>query len=187
MNVVATDLPEVKLIAPRVFGDHRGFFLETFHAARYADIGIRAPFVQDNWSRSTRGTLRGLHFQEPHGQGKLVQVMSGAVFDVAVDVRRGSPTFGRWVGYELNEENKHQLWIPAGFAHGFVVLSATCDFVYKCTDLYRPDAERAVAWNDPALNIDWHVDAPLLSPKDAAAPRLADAPVLPVYDEASTG
>jgi len=175
----------VLLIEPRVFGDSRGFFLETFAAPRYADAGIRAPFVQDNWSRSVRGTLRGLHFQEPHAQGKLVQVLRGAVYDVAVDIRRGSPTFGRWVGYELNEENKHQLWVPPGFAHGFAVLSDSCDFLYKCTELYRPDAERSIAWNDPALAIDWKVDAPLLSPKDAAAPRLADAPMLPVYDEAS--
>jgi dTDP-4-dehydrorhamnose 3,5-epimerase len=185
LTVVETALPGVLLIEPRVFGDARGFFLETFHAARYAEYGIRMPFVQDNWSRSVRGTLRGLHFQEPHAQGKLVQVVQGAVFDVAVDVRRGSPAFGRWVGYELSAENKRQLWVPPGFAHGFVVLSDSCDFLYKCTDVYRPDAERAIAWNDPALGIDWHVATPILSPKDAAAPRLADAPVLPVYDEAA--
>jgi dTDP-4-dehydrorhamnose 3,5-epimerase len=182
MRVVETALPGVLLLEPKVFGDHRGFFLETFHAARYAEVGIRAVFVQDNWSRSVRGTLRGLHFQEPYAQGKLVQVVHGAVFDVAVDVRRGSPTFGRWVGYELSEENKLQLWVPPGFAHGFVVTSDVCDFVYKCTEIYRPDAERVVAWNDPAIAIAWPVSEPLLSARDAAAPRLADAPLLPPYD-----
>lgn len=182
MQVIDTGLPGVLLLEPRVFGDQRGFFLETFHAARYAEVGIPAPFVQDNWSRSRRGTLRGLHFQEPHAQGKLVQVVHGAVYDVAVDVRRGSPTFGRWVGCELSEDNKQQLWIPPGFAHGFVVVSEVCDFLYKCTAVYRPDAEQAIAWNDPDLAIPWPIAAPLLSPKDAAAPRLADAPLLPRFD-----
>ena len=182
MEVLATELPGVLLLKPRVLGDRRGFFLETFHAARYAEAGIRASFVQDNWSRSVRGTLRGLHFQEPHAQGKLVQVVHGAVYDVAVDVRRGSPTFGRWVGCELSEENKHQLWIPPGFAHGFVVISDFCDFLYKCTALYSPEAERAIAWNDPDLAIPWPIEVPLLSAKDTAAPRLADAPLLPRFD-----
>ncbi len=182
MQVVDTGLPGVVLLEPRVHGDARGFFLETFHAARYADAGITMPFVQDNWSRSVRGTLRGLHLQEPHPQGKLVYVVAGAVYDVAVDVRRGSPAFGRWVGYELSADNKRQLWVPPGFAHGFVVLSETADFVYKCTDVYRPEAERAVLWNDPALGIAWPVSEALLSAKDAAAPRLADAPILPTYD-----
>jgi dTDP-4-dehydrorhamnose 3,5-epimerase len=186
VQVVATDVPGVLLLEPKVHGDHRGFFLETFHADRYAAAGIGGPFVQDNWSRSVRGTLRGLHFQEPHAQGKLVQVVRGAVFDVAVDVRRGSPAFGRWVGCELSEENKRQLWVPPGFAHGFVVLSEVADFFYKCTALYRPEAERSVAWNDPDLGIAWPVAAPLLSPKDAAAPRLAQAPLLPVFAGASS-
>ena len=182
MQVVDTGLPGVVLIEPRVHGDSRGFFLETFHVDRYAAAGVAGPFVQDNWSRSVRGTLRGLHFQEPQAQGKLVQVVAGAVYDVAVDVRRGSPTFGRWVGYELSAENKRQLWVPPGFAHGFVVLSDVADFFYKCTALYRPEAERAVIWNDPDLAIAWPIAEPLLSTKDAAAPRLADAPVLPSYD-----
>jgi dTDP-4-dehydrorhamnose 3,5-epimerase len=181
MKVVDTGLPGVLLLEPRVFGDHRGFFIETFHAARYAEVGIGAPFVQDNWSRSVRGTLRGLHFQEPQGQGKLVQVVHGAVYDVAVDVRRGSPTFGRWVGYELSEENKHQLWISPGFAHGFVVTSDVCDFLYKCTALYRPESERVIAWNDPDLGIPWPIQSPLLSAKDAAASRLTEAPLLPLF------
>jgi dTDP-4-dehydrorhamnose 3,5-epimerase len=182
MQVVDTGLPGVVLIEPRVHGDSRGFFLETFHAERYAAAGVAGPFVQDNWSRSVRGTLRGLHFQEPDAQGKLVQVVAGSVYDVAVDVRRGSPTFGRWVGYELGGENKRQLWVPPGFAHGFVVLSEVADFLYKCTALYRPEAERAVLWNDPDLAIAWPIAEPLLSARDAAAPRLADAPVLPSYD-----
>lgn len=182
MEVTTTELPGVVLIQPRVFGDARGFFLETYHEARYAAAGIRLPFVQDNWSRSVRGTLRGLHFQEPHAQGKLVQVVSGAVFDVAVDVRRGSPTFGRWVGFELSAENKWQLWVPPGFAHGFVVVSDVADFLYKCTALYRPDAERSVAWNDPDIAVRWPIVEPLLSARDAAAPRLRDAPRLPVFD-----
>ena len=181
MRVIATDLPGVIVVEPRVFGDQRGFFLETFHAERYAEAGIRATFVQDNWSRSSRGTLRGLHFQEPYAQGKLVSVARGAVYDVALDVRRGSPTFGRWVGYELSEDNKRQMWIPPGFAHGFVVTSDSCDFLYKCTALYRPEAECAIAWNDPALGITWPITDPILSPKDAAAPRLADAPTLPSF------
>ncbi len=181
MQVIATDLPGVIVIEPRVFGDQRGFFLETYSADRYAEAGIRATFVQDNWSRSSRGTLRGLHFQEPYAQGKLVSVARGAVYDVALDVRRGSPTFGRWVGYELSEENKRQMWIPPGFAHGFMVTSECCDFLYKCTAPYRPEAECAIAWNDPALAISWPITDPVLSPKDAAAPRLADAPTLPSF------
>ncbi len=181
MRVIDTELPGVLVVEPRVWGDHRGFFLETFQSERYADVGIPGPFVQDNWSRSVRGTLRGMHFQEPDPQGKLVQVVRGAVWDVAADVRRGSPTFGRWVGVELSEENKRQLWVPPGFAHGFVVLSEVADFFYKCTALYRPENERSVAWNDSELGIVWPIDAPLLSTKDAAAPTLATAPVLPAY------
>ena len=181
MKVTPTELPEVLLIEPRVFGDARGFFLETFQAERYSAAGVAGAFLQDNLSRSAKGTLRGLHFQEPRAQGKLVLVLRGAVWDVAVDVRRGSPRFGRWVGLELSEENRRQLWIPPGFAHGFCVLSETADFFYKCTALYAPETERAVRWDDPALAIRWPVAAPLLSAKDRAAPTLAEAPVLPVY------
>ena len=181
MQVTPTRLPEVLVIAPRVFGDSRGFFLESFHQDRYVAAGLTRPFVQDNLSRSVQGTVRGLHFQEPNAQGKLVTVVRGAVYDVAVDVRRGSPTFGQWVAVELTELNHLQLWIPPGFAHGFCVVSEFADFFYKCTDFYAPQSERAIAWNDPALAIPWPVSQPLLSAKDSAAPRLADAPVLPEY------
>lgn len=185
MKVIPTELPGVLIIEPQVFGDARGFFLETWNAPRYAAAGIPIAFVQDNLSRSVRGTLRGLHFQEPDPQGKLVHVVEGAVFDVAVDVRRGSPHFGRWVGVELSLENKRQLWVPPGFAHGFCVLSAHAAFVYKCTALYAPQSDRGIAWNDPDLEIAWPIQDPLLSAKDAAAPRLRDAPVLPVYSGAA--
>ncbi|NOK35143.1 dTDP-4-dehydrorhamnose 3,5-epimerase [Corallococcus exercitus] len=181
MKVQTTELPGVLLLEPRVFGDSRGFFVETFHAQRYQDAGIPGAFVQDNLSRSVRGTLRGLHFQEPNGQGKLVQVLAGAVWDVVVDVRKGSPTFGRWMGAELSSGNKWQLWIPPGFAHGFCVLSDSADFFYKCTALYAPESERSVAWDDPDLAIPWPVKEPLLSVKDQRAPRLKDAQVLPSY------
>ncbi|MCY1030797.1 dTDP-4-dehydrorhamnose 3,5-epimerase [Corallococcus sp. BB11-1] len=181
MKVTPLELPEVLLLEPKVFGDDRGFFLESYNAKRYADAGIPGPFVQDNLSRSVKGTLRGLHFQEPNAQGKLVQCLAGAVWDVAVDVRRGSPTFGRWVAAELSFENKRQLWVPPGFAHGFCVLSDSADFFYKCTALYSPETERSVHWNDPDLAIPWPVSAPLLSGKDQQAPRLKDAPVLPVF------
>ncbi|HZH03594.1 MAG TPA: dTDP-4-dehydrorhamnose 3,5-epimerase [Myxococcaceae bacterium] len=181
MKVTATRLPDVLLIEPTVFGDERGFFTETFQADRYAAAGIPGPFVQDNWSRSARGTLRGLHFQEPNAQGKLVSVIRGAVFDVAVDVRRGSPTFGQWVGVELSERNKVQLWVPEGFAHGFCVTSDSADFVYKCTRPYSKEAECGVLWSDPDLGIQWPAAKPLLSAKDAVAPRLKDAAVLPTY------
>ncbi|WP_257455746.1 dTDP-4-dehydrorhamnose 3,5-epimerase [Archangium lipolyticum] len=182
MKVLETELPGVLLLEPRAFEDARGVFMEVFHAGRYAEVGIRAAFVQDNLSRSVKGTLRGLHFQEPHGQGKLVQVLSGTVYDVVVDIRRGSPAFGRWLGLELSAENRRQLWIPPGFAHGFCVLSERADFFYKCTDVYVPTADRGLLWNDPDLAIPWPVTSPLLSPKDAAAPRLKDAPVLPLYE-----
>lgn len=181
MKVTPTELPEVLLIEPRVFGDARGFFVETYQAARYDAVGIAGPFVQDNLSRSVRGTLRGLHLQEPRGQGKLVQVLRGSVFDVAVDVRRGSPRFGRWVGVDLSEEPPCQLWIPPGFAHGFCVLSESADFFYKCTELYSPADERAIAWNDPRIGIRWPIAEPLLSKKDQGAPLLEAAPHLPSY------
>jgi dTDP-4-dehydrorhamnose 3,5-epimerase len=179
MNVRKTDLPGVLLIEPKVLGDARGFFYESFQAARYAQAGIRGPFVQDNLSRSVRGTLRGLHFQEPRPQGKLIQVLRGTVYDVAVDVRRGSSTFSRWFGLELTEAQPLQLWIPPGFAHGFCVLSESADFFYKCTAFYAPEAERCIAWNDPRIGIRWPVADPILSAKDREAPRLDDAPVLP--------
>ncbi len=183
MNVQPTTLPEVLVIEPRVFGDARGSFFESWSASRYAEAGIAAAFVQDNISQSRRGVLRGLHLQHPRGQGKLVSVLAGEVFDVAVDVRGGSPRFGRWVGETLTGANRRQLWIPPGFAHGFCVLSDEAVFHYKCTDYYCPEHELTVSWNDPALAIDWPVAAPILNAKDAAAPRLADIPAarLPVY------
>jgi dTDP-4-dehydrorhamnose 3,5-epimerase len=182
VKVIATALPDVLIIEPRVFGDSRGFFLETFQAERYASAGIGGPFVQDNLSRSVRGTIRGLHFQEPRAQGKLVQVLQGIVWDVALDVRKDSPHFGSWVGVDLSEENRRQLWIPPGFAHGFCVLSEAADFFYKCTDFYVPDFERTVRWDDPALGIRWPIfQSPLISEKDQAAPTLANVKDLPFY------
>ncbi len=178
MRFTPTAIPEVVLIEPEVHGDARGFFMETWHAERFRAAGIGAGFVQDNHSLSVRGTLRGLHYQLCHPQGKLVRVVRGAVFDVAVDLRRGSPHCGRWVGMELSAENKRQLWIPAGFAHGFYVLSPEAEFVYKCTDYYAPECERVLLWNDPELGIPWPLiagRAPIVSPKDAAGLRLADA------------
>lgn len=169
MIVSRTTLPDVLLIEPRVFGDARGWFYESFHAPRYAEHGIHGPFVQDNASRSLRGTLRGLHLQHPDPQGKLVSVMEGAVLDVAVDVRVGSPTFRQHVAVELSADNKRQLWIPSGFAHGFCVISESALFTYKCTALYSPASELTVAWNDPSLNIVWPTSAPLLSSRDASA------------------
>ena len=180
MIVTDTTLPGVKLIEPRVFGDDRGFFLESWNARAFAAAGIDTPFVQDNHSRSARGVLRGLHYQIVEPQGKLVRVVSGAVFDVAVDIRRSSPHFGRWVGYELSADNKHMLWVPPGFAHGFIVLSEAADFMYKCTTFYAPAHDRAIVWDDPAIGIDWPIEgSPQLSVKDAAAPCLADAEVFP--------
>lgn len=179
MKVVDTALPGVRLIEPRVFGDDRGFFLESWNARAFAEAGLDVDFVQDNHSRSARHVLRGLHYQIANPQGKLVRVTVGAVFDVAVDLRRSSPHFGHWVGYELSAENKRMLWVPPGFGHGFVVLSESADFLYKCTTFYAPANERSLAWNDPALGIDWQLGsaAPLLSAKDAAAPCLTDAEV----------
>ena len=176
MKVSDTDLPGVQLIEPRVFGDDRGFFLETWNATAFAAAGLDAAFVQDNHSRSSRGVLRGLHYQLVEPQGKLVRVTTGVVFDVAVDLRRSSPNFGRWTGHELSAANKAMLWIPPGFAHGFLVLSDVADFLYKCTAPYAPQHDRALRWDDPALAIRWPLGTPpLLSAKDAAAPLLADA------------
>lgn len=173
MNILETPLAGVLIIEPKVFGDARGFFVETWQAERYAAAGLPA-FVQDNLSRSSNGVLRGLHYQEPDAQGKLVQVLEGEVFDVAVDIRPGSNTFGKWHGVTLSSENKRQFYVPAGFAHGFVVTSETALFAYKCTELYRPEHDHSLRWDDPELGIDWPVDAPSLSDKDAGAPRLAE-------------
>ena len=172
MNVVETQLPGVLIIEPNVFGDHRGFFKETFQIERYQEAGIDLPFVQDNHSRSQRGVLRGLHLQKSRSQGKLVSCSVGAVFDVAVDVGPDSPTFGTYVGVELSAENHRQLWIPPGYAHGFCVLSETADFQYKCTNLYFPEDEGGLIWNDPEVGIEWPVETPSLSEKDLSLPTL---------------
>jgi dTDP-4-dehydrorhamnose 3,5-epimerase len=175
MNVIQTKLKDCVIIEPKVFGDHRGFFLETFQAERYREMaGITLPFVQDNHSRSAKGVLRGLHFQKNKPQGKLVRVVSGEVYDVAVDIRQDSPSFGQWEGVLLSEENKRQFWVPPGFAHGFVVLSDTADFEYKCTDYYDPSDEGSLIWNDSALAITWPLEAPTLSDKDSKAPTFAE-------------
>ena len=176
MKVVQTHLSGCVMIEPQVFGDHRGFFLETFQARRYAELaGIDLPFVQDNHSRSRRGVLRGLHFQMNKPQGKLVRVASGEVFDVAVDLRDNSPTFGGWFGAVLSDENKRQLWVPPGFAHGFVVMSETADFEYKCTDYYDSSDEGAIRWNDEEIGIEWPDVGPVqLSQKDSEAPSFAE-------------
>ena len=174
MRVEPTELPGVLILEPKVFGDARGFFTETWHARRYAEAGLPEAFVQDNLSFSQRGVLRGLHYQNPHGQGKLVYVLQGTVFDVAVDIRVGSPTFGRWIGVTLSAENRRQFWVPPGFAHGFCVTSETALFAYKCSDYYAPEHEGSVLWNDPAIGIAWPVESPTLSAKDAAALRLAE-------------
>jgi dTDP-4-dehydrorhamnose 3,5-epimerase len=180
MKVIATELPEVLVLEPRVFGDERGFFMESYNRRAFDEaVGSPIAFVQDNHSRSSRGVLRGLHYQlPPHAQGKLVRVTAGRVFDVAVDVRRSSPHFGRWVGVELSAENHRQLWIPPGFAHGFLVLSDTVDFLYKTTAYYSPQFEAAIRWNDPAIAIVWpeSIARPRLSDKDLAAPALSEAP-----------
>lgn len=169
---IETEIPGVSILKPRVFRDSRGFFAETYHARKFVDLGVTVDFVQDNHSRSVRGTLRGLHYQLQHPQAKLCRVIQGEVFDVAVDIRRGSPTFGKWVGVTLSAEEMNQIFIPAGFAHGFVVLSETAEFLYKCSDFYDPASEAGIAWNDPDLRIDWPVTEPLLSKKDADYPLL---------------
>ena len=183
MNVIQTDIPEVLIFEPKLLGDQRGFFLEIFQAERYAACGVRGPFVQDNLSRSGYGVLRGLHLQHPKDQGKLVSVLRGRVLDVAVDVRVNSPTFGRHVVVELSEDNHRQVWVPRGFAHGFVVLSQSADFFYKCDQFYSPADEVVVRWNDPALGIGWGLDKPKLSTRDAGAPLLAEIEHLPRYGQ----
>jgi dTDP-4-dehydrorhamnose 3,5-epimerase len=177
--VTATALPEVKIIEPKVFGDARGYFYESFNAREFAEhVESGVTFVQDNHSRSAKGVLRGLHYQIEHAQGKLVRVVEGEVFDVAVDIRRSSKHFGKWTGVRLSADNHRQLWVPAGFAHGFVVLSESAQFLYKTTDYWFPEHERCIAWNDPEIGIEWPIDGePLLAAKDAAGLRLRDAEV----------
>lgn len=180
MRRIETDIADVCLIEPKVFGDERGFFLESWNRRAFAELGIDIDFVQDNHSRSTRNVLRGLHYQIEHAQGKLVRAISGEIYDVAVDLRRGSPTFGQWTGFTLSAENKHMAWIPAGFAHGFCVVSETAEILYKATDYWHPAHERTLAWNDPQLAIPWPLTAPpMLAAKDAAGKRLAEAETYP--------
>lgn len=167
MKIIPTAIPEVMILEPRVFEDPRGFFMETYHRRQFAELGVTAEFVQDNHSRSARGVLRGLHYQIEHPQGKLCRVVRGEIYDVAVDLRRSAATFGHWVGVSLSEQNRRQLYVPAGFAHGFVVLSEVAELLYKCTEFYWPQHERTIRWDDPELGIDWPVREPLLSPKDA--------------------
>jgi dTDP-4-dehydrorhamnose 3,5-epimerase len=182
VEFVATRLPEVVLIKPKVFGDQRGFFLETWHEQKFAAAGITNRFVQDNHSRSAQWTLRGLHYQLQQPQGKLVRVTRGAVFDVAVDMRRSSRTFGQWVGVELSETNRQLLWVPPGFAHGFLALTPEVDFIYKCTDFYAPQFERTVRWDDPQIGVEWPLPvgvAPVLAARDAAAGGMSDSEAYP--------
>ena len=182
MRVTPLEHPEVLLIEPAVFTDARGFFMKTFHADKFARQGLPSSFLQDNHSRSVRGVLRGLHYQLHHPQGKLIRVVSGEVFDVAVDIRKGSPMFGKWVGALLSEENQRQLYVPPGFAHGFCTLSEQADFLYKCTDLYTPGDEYGIAWDDPDLAIAWPRLDYLLSDKDLENPTLSDSNNLPDYE-----
>lgn len=182
MNIIETPLQDVMIIEPRVFGDQRGYFMETWNEKAFADAGLSMHFVQDNQSLSVQGILRGLHYQTEHSQGKLVRVSSGEVFDVAVDLRRSSSTFGKWFGVRLSADNKRMFWIPKGFAHGFYVTSAQAEFIYKCTDFYHPESEVTLAWDDPQLNIDWPlVDGrpPTLSAKDQQGRSFADTPTFP--------
>ena len=184
MNIIKTKIPDLLIIEPKVFGDERGFFLETYNAQRYQELGIQETFVQDNLSFSRKGILRGLHYQKPMQQGKLVQVLQGEVYDVAVDIRHGSPTFGQWEATLLSEQNKRQFYVSPGFAHGFLVTSETALFSYKYTDLYNPVGEISIAWNDPELAIPWPIDNPNLSEKDSCARLLKDIPQknLPIYE-----
>ncbi|MBA3014202.1 MAG: dTDP-4-dehydrorhamnose 3,5-epimerase [Proteobacteria bacterium] len=180
MKFLPTRIPDVIVIEPKVFGDHRGFFMETWQQQVFTEAGISHPFVQDNHSRSSQGILRGLHYQIKHPQGKLVRVISGEVFDVAVDIRKNSPTFGQWVGETLSADNRKMLWVPPGFAHGFYVMSESAEFLYKCTDFYTPPHERTILWNDPALGINWPLvngAAPVLSTKDAEGVLFTEAEI----------
>ena len=185
MKILPSSLPEILIIEPSVFQDERGFFMEIYQQRRYTEAGIESVFVQDNLSYSVRGTLRGLHYQVKQVQAKLIQVIEGTIFDVALDIRRGSPSFGQWTSVHLSAENKRQLFLPQGFAHGFCVLSESAQVVYKCTDYYAAEDEGGVLWSDPALAIDWPISKPLLSEKDSQLPFLADIPPerLPVYEE----
>jgi dTDP-4-dehydrorhamnose 3,5-epimerase len=176
MKISETNIAGVLIVEPKLYQDPRGFFMETYHRARYPELGVQEEFCQDNLSSSCRDTLRGLHYQYPHAQAKLVQVLQGEIVDVAVDIRRGSPTFGQSVAVALSEGNRLQLFIPRGFAHGFCVLSQTVLFSYKCSDFYAPDCDRGIFWSDPDLAIDWPIRNPLLSGKDASLPRLEDIP-----------
>ena len=179
MKITRTALPEVLIVEPKAFGDARGFFYESWNARTFEAAGIPATFVQDNHSRSGRHVLRGLHYQIRQAQGKLVRAVVGEIYDVAVDIRRSSPNFGKWVGIHLSAENKQMAWVPAGFAHGFLVLSEVAEVLYKTTDYYAPEHERCIAWNDPALGIGWPIDAPILAAKDAQGKSLRDAEVYP--------
>ena len=181
MKVIQTAIPDLLILEPKVFGDARGFFMESFNARAFQEAtGLNVDFVQDNHSRSAKGVLRGLHYQIQQAQGKLVRVVRGSVFDVAVDLRKGSPTFGKWEGVELSEENNRQFWIPPGFAHGFLVTSESADFLYKTTDYYAPEHERSLAWNDPDVGVEWPLDgAPLLSAKDLAGKSLSECETFP--------
>ena len=183
LKVLRTVLPGVLIIQPDMFKDNRGFFMETYHRKKYADKGLDQSFVQDNLSYSTLGTLRGLHYQYPNAQAKLVQALKGEIYDVAVDIRQGSPSFGQWAGAHLSDENKNQLFIPQGFAHGFCVISDTALVVYKCSSFYAPESEKGILWSDPGIGIDWPVKDPVLSPKDSQCPCLKDIPpdCLPEY------
>ena len=183
MKVIPTSLPNVLIIEPTIFEDKRGFFVETYHQRRYQKSDIHGIFVQDNFSHSVHGILRGLHYQLHHPQAKLVQVMDGTIFDVAVDIRQGSPTFGKWMGAHISDKDRHQVFIPEGFAHGFCVLSETADVMYKCTDFYAPDDEGGILWSDPSIGIVWPINDPLLSDKDSRYPCLKDVPPerLPKY------
>jgi dTDP-4-dehydrorhamnose 3,5-epimerase len=174
MNIITTSIPGVLIIEPKVFRDSRGFFMETYHQNRYRESEINRSFVQDNLSFSVKGTLRGLHFQVKRPQAKLVQVISGEIFDVAVDIRPSSPTFGKWIGVYLSDQNSRQVFIPEGFAHGFCVLSETAHFLYKCSDFYAPEDEGGILWSDPEIGIDWPVAAPIISDKDKRYPRLSE-------------
>ena len=180
MKVEQTKLEGVLLVTPKVFGDERGFFMETYNRDKAVELGLPSEFVQDNHSKSSKGVLHGLHYQTPQWQGKLVRTVQGAIYDVAVDIRAGSSSFGEWVGYYLNDENKQQLYVPAGFAHGFCVTSDTAEVVYKCTSLYAPEQEGSVLWNDPEIGIDWPIDSPSLSAKDELGQLLRELPELTV-------
>ena len=185
MKILSTSVADVFIIEPVVFEDQRGFFMEIYHQRKYTALGIEPVFVQDNLSHSLHGTLRGLHYQLNRAQAKLIQVIEGAIFDVAVDIRRGSPNFGQWAGVHLSDENQRQVFVPEGFAHGFCVLSETAHVLYRCTDFYDPEDKGGILWSDPALAIDWPVSEPLISEKDRQLPCLTDIPPerLPIYEE----